>query len=569
LFNRIRWSAVALVASSLAANAQTFPSFDFLSNPVPGAGFGVWTGLYAGAGISISKTTLGFPNGSGTFNLSDTTAPGVSTFRQTYPMGKDLWADGTFIDFGARYQINRIVIGADFDMEFGKKKAIAPNQDQRDGIAGVFTTGNFPSLGMSSFGGAQSLGHLRAILGFSISPKVLLFGSYGISKARFFDTGVSVSGAVASSPSAPLVGAATVSSVPGTKYGRSIGFGMDVKATDNVIARIEYINDHYSMTAPGGAGFGGTIGEITVNNFITTGGRATYDINTVRASLNYRIGPSDTSPEIAKLTSQDSYGKWGGFYVGVGETATHNKTTTNGIDNLTITNTLLGTTPFSYARNPTREGDRNYEHLFAGYMHQFWRIVLGVEYSHNFNSEFDYRLYPLDGTLTGTNFISAPGSGECAIYVSGAFTCVGGRFYGAFKATDHIRGIVGVEVLPSLLVFGSAGVVRGVGHFQAVSASGFVASSPSAPLVGKATVSNPQTKVVWGNSIGGGVQYRMADHFSVRVEYLRDSADMPITGGGAGFGGTIGNQTTNFFISSGTKEKFVNESWRVALIYQL
>ena len=561
LFNRIRWSAVALVASSIAANAQTLPSSDF----------GVWTGFYVGAGVSISKTTLGFPNGSGVINLSDTTAPGVSTYRSTYPMGKDLWANGTFIDFGARYQINRVVVGADFDMEFGGKKTIPSTISQLDGIAGVFTTGNFPSLGMNSFGGSQTLGHLRGILGFSISPKVLLFGAAGVSKARFFETGVNVSGAVASSPSAPLVGFASTSVVPGEKYGRSIGFGMDVKTTDNVVARIEYINDHYNFPiAAGGVGFGGTIGELTTNAFITTGGKVTYDINTVRASLNYRIGPSDNSSEIKKLTSAESYGKWGGVYFGLGETATHNKTSTNGIDRLTITNNLAGTTPFSYSRNPMREGDRNYEHLFAGYMHQFWRVVVGVEYSHNFNSEFDYRLRSVSGnTVTGVNFISAPGSGQCGIFVPGAFTCVGGRFYGAFQATDHLRGIVGVEVLPSLMVFGSGGVVRGEGSFQAVSASGFVASSPSAPLVGKATVSNPQTKTVWGNSIGGGVQYKMLDHFSVRVEYLRDSADMPITGGGVGFGGTIGNQTTNFFISSGTKEKFVNESWRVALIYNL
>lgn len=567
MFKRVRWGAAALLASSIGASAQTLPSPNLELNLGPS--LGVWTGLYVGAGISSSKTKLGFPGGSGLTTLSDTTAPGVGTYSQPYGMDKDLFANGTFIDFGARYQLGRLVVGADFDMDFGGKESIAPTQGQLDGIAGVFTTGNYATLGLNSFGGVKTLGHLRAIVGYSVTPSIMMFGSAGVAKARFYETGVSASGAVASSPSAPIYGATTSSSVPGEKYGRSLGIGMDVKATDNVIARIEYINDHYDFPLTANAGFGGTVGEITVNSSITSS-RVSYDVNTLRASLNYRFGPSDTSSEVAKLTSVDSYGKWGGFYAGFGATTTHNELETNGFNNVRISDAFLGQV-YSSSEAPQRTGDKAYGHLLFGYLYQFSnsRIIVGAEYSHDIASEFDYRIPSVNQyAVTGINFITAPGTAQCGVYTPGAFTCVGGSFYGALKVTDHFRAIVGFEVLPSLMVFGSAGVARAKIEYEAVSNSGFVASPPSAPLVGKATVRKPQSEDVWANSFGGGVQYKLQEGLAIRVEYLRDSAEMSIRGaGGSGFGGTIGNQTTISFISPGTKESFVNESWRASLIF--
>lgn len=544
------------------ASAQTPPPFT-----VPD--FGTWTGFYLGGGATVTKSRLKFEGGGANISISDTTAPGVSTFRDSPPINKDLWADGTFLSGGLRFQVNRFVFGADYDQNFGIKKTMPPGPNQTDGIGGVFTTGNFVSLGLNSFGGFESINHIRGVFGYAVSPTVLLFGSAGVTKGRFFTTGVSASGAVASSPSAPLVGAATVTRFYGDKYGKSLGAGMDVKLTDNLIARLEYIYDDFGKFAPiGGAGFGGTIGEITVNSFIGTGSPR-YEFHTVRASLNYRFGPETPSSEVAKLTSKDSYGKWGGFYFGGGETYTHNKTQTDGLNTISITDTNTAQQVVNIREHPTRTGDLNYEHLLAGYLYQYNRFVVGVEYSHNFGGEFNYHQRSFSpGTLTGTNFISNPGAAQCGIYVPGHFTCVGGSFFGAFKATDHFRGILGYEVLPSLLVFGSAGWVRGVGEFDAVSNSGVVASSPSAPLVGKATISHHTMKTVYGSSFGGGIQYKLLEKLSLRVEYLRDFATMRFRAGGAGFGGTIGNQTTNAFISSGDKETFVNESWRVSAIYQ-
>lgn len=132
-----------------------------------------------------------------------------------------------------------------------------------------------------------------------------------------------------------------------------------------------------------------------------------------------------------------------------------------------------------------------------------------------------------------------------------------------------MRAIAGYEVLPSLLVFGAAGVVRGVGENHAISVCGLVANSPSAPLVGKATRFNPVKETVYGVSIGGGAQFKVTDQASLRVEYLRDTATMRIPETvPVSFGGTIGNQTTSSLTTSGDKLKFIKESWRGSVIYK-
>lgn len=562
LFSRIVCAVFALVLCVPVAQAQTY------SPPPPS--IGSWTGLYFGAGVSVTKSKLSFPGGSGQIRITDTTAPGVSDFADGVPLNKNLFADGFFLSGGLRYQVSRFVFGADYDHNFGSKNSIAPHAGQQDGIGGVFTTGNFVNLGLNSFGGFEQISHFRGVAGYSVSPTIMLFGAAGVAKARFTETGVSASGAVASSPSAPLVGLSIATSTPVEKYGLSLGFGADVKITDNLIARLEYIYDRYNVPASGTAAFAGTIGEITVIQSASTGSGPRYEINTIRGSLNYRIGPSDGSSQIAALTSKDAYGKWGGFYLGGGATYARNRTQSNGIDSLRITDTNTGQVVLSRAGRPTRDGEDNFGHLIAGYLHQTSRYVLGWEYSHTFDGKFDYSRPTFDpGTLTGVNFISPPGAAQCGVYVPNHFSCVGATFFAGFKATDHLRAIAGYEVLPSLMVFGAAGVMRGVGENHAISTSGLVAASPSAPLVGKATVFNPVSKTVYGASFGGGAQFKVTEDVSLRMEYLRDTATMRIpTTQPVSFGGTIQNQTTNSGMTSGDKLKFINESWRGSVIYK-
>ena len=89
-------------------------------------------------------------------------------------------------------------------------------------------------------------------------------------------------------------------------------------------------------------------------------------------------------------------------------------------------------------------------------------------------------------------------------------------------------------------------------------AVGAVASSPSAPLVGAATVTrnNADSNLVI-SEFQLGVQFEFAlrripanAFFRTALDYQYWDINGPPTGG-AGFGGTIGNLTTNSFSSAG------------------
>ena len=61
--------------------------------------------------------------------------------------------------------------------------------------------------------------------------------------------------------------------------------------------------------------------------------------------------------------------------------------------------------------------------------------------------------------------------------------------------------------------------------------------------------------------MGVGAEFKPSDNFFVRGEYLRDTdvwTHAPV--GGVGFGGTIGNLTTNAFASAGGSHRIVNEA---------
>ena len=95
-----------------------------------------------------------------------------------------------------------------------------------------------------------------------------------------------------------------------------------------------------------------------------------------------------------------------------------------------------------------------------------------------------------------------------------------------------------------------------------------VADSPSAPLAGAATVTRSGvSKAVYGFSIGGGVELKASEHLRLRTEYLYDQyKSVDITVGGAGFGGTIGDITTNSFVSPGSKVELSNQTVRLTAI---
>ena len=151
-------------------------------------------------------------------------------------------------------------------------------------IFGVFTTGNFVNLRLSNGSAFEGQG---PVVGWSFSYKVPRFPVsffYGERTGDIegeSDSFGRVVGTVASSPSAPLVGAATVTrnNNPNTdlefdemRYGVQADFGA-ADARVRSFARLAYERMDWTLKGPptGGAGFGGTIGDLTTNSFSSAG----------------------------------------------------------------------------------------------------------------------------------------------------------------------------------------------------------------------------------------------------------------------------------------------------------
>jgi hypothetical protein len=155
--------------------------------------------------------------------------------------------------------------------------------DARVDAFGVFTTGNFVNLSLSNGFKFDGTGATSALI---------VRRQIGNSNAHFFLSGRGshlwghtdsfgrVAGAVASSPSAPLVGAATVTrnnaisqlTIAEMQVGIQWEFALQsVPMTTFFRTAFEYQNWNVNGPPTGGAGFGGTIGTLTTNSFSSAG----------------------------------------------------------------------------------------------------------------------------------------------------------------------------------------------------------------------------------------------------------------------------------------------------------
>jgi hypothetical protein len=148
---------------------------------------------------------------------------------------------------------------------------------------GVFTTGNFVNLTLQNGfffegeGGTSALNIRRQI---GDSP----FSIFGTFRASYLGGNTTsfgrADGTVASSPSAPLVGAATVTRANADaeldifeyQAGMQADFPLQ-RVPVNAFFRVAFEYQNWDIDAPptGGAGFGGTIGELTTNSFASAG----------------------------------------------------------------------------------------------------------------------------------------------------------------------------------------------------------------------------------------------------------------------------------------------------------
>jgi hypothetical protein len=144
---------------------------------------------------------------------------------------------------------------------------------------GVFTSGNFVNLLLANGafweGDGASLG-LR--LSYRIQDLPLrIIARYGYAKLDGKSTSFGRSaGTVASSPSPPLVGAATVTRADADSkmeiHDQEYGLQWDL-ARGLAFARVSWTKSKWTLDGPGtgGAGFGGTIGTLTTNSFSSAG----------------------------------------------------------------------------------------------------------------------------------------------------------------------------------------------------------------------------------------------------------------------------------------------------------
>jgi hypothetical protein len=147
----------------------------------------------------------------------------------------------------------------------------------------VFTTGNFVNLTLQNgfyFDGEGGTSAINVRRQLGDSP-FSFFGSFRGSYIGGHTTSFGRSdGTIASSPSAPLVGAATVTRANADAeldiFEYQVGMQADFplrRLPVNAFFRCAFEYQNWDIDAPptGGAGFGGTIGEITTNSFASAG----------------------------------------------------------------------------------------------------------------------------------------------------------------------------------------------------------------------------------------------------------------------------------------------------------
>jgi hypothetical protein len=223
---------------------------------------------------SMSMNKLGFPN-------SNPNIPDTGANFATFEVGNTMEAYTIDVEAVRSWWCDDLG-GWKTDMFIGARNAHFVSR--MDFLAfGVFTTGNFVNLTLQNgskfdgsgvtYGGAvrHQIGNSHAHFFTSLRGSTL----YGHS-----DSFGRSDGTVASSPSAPLVGAATVTraNADARMYIIELQTGIQwefalQQLPANFFFRAAYELQNWDFDAPptGGAGFGGTIGEITTNSFASAG----------------------------------------------------------------------------------------------------------------------------------------------------------------------------------------------------------------------------------------------------------------------------------------------------------
>lgn len=534
-----------------------------------------WAGLYFGAGISRSRTNV--DQGTATQFATD----GVSSTTELLPLEKDVFQNGGHLLAGYRWQSGKVVAGLEGDYTFNDRATVGPGGlwGPEGGSCGVAFTGNFVCGTVTPFGSFETLGHVRGIVGYDFSPRVMGYLSAGLAIGRNNGLGSHAGFALREGANPPVYASVDSTSANKMIFGYSLGLGVEMKTSENLSARFEYIRDTYQGVATPGAIADRTLGTDTVTMTVP-GQKAKVVSEAIRAALIYRLDPDAPGESfrdlLARFTTDPRLtdGSWTGFYVG-GGLSQHNYKVADSQAGASITIDDANTPGVDYSNRwtPFLKDSNNAYHLLFGYRAQMRRFVAGVEFDYELDAGKQFFTgFKSPGQFGGINVGS---NFNCYDQFQPEVVCVGLGMQSAgnisVQSKRQIRLTGGFLITPDVLAYGAYGWAWGVSPSGiGASSAGFVQVGANAPLLGAATVTrNGIQSKLKGHTFGGGVEFRASEHLSFRGEYMHERYTWnhaPI--GGAGFGGTSGNITVSSFISMSEKQKITNDTYRFSAIFK-
>jgi outer membrane immunogenic protein len=312
----------------------------------------------------------------------------------------------------------------------------------------------------------DALASVRARLGWSVAPDLLVYGTgglgmghqqYGMDREAF----------------PPKPSSNYVMGTSATEFGWVAGGGIEYKLLENVLLRAEYL--HYDFGA--------------INNLYTSPSasfacaslaRTTVDVG--RGGLSYKFGAAGAAAPGLKDGAYAS--DWTGLYAGV-----HGG---GGWANTSFPRGWADNTGVAVLPDPSQRSSGGLVGGHLGYNWQYERLVGGLEL------DFDA------ANIQSTASLTVPPPATISQQVK----------------TDELaslRGRLGWEVQPNLLAYGTGGLA--LGHFQGTLTS----VNPAANLD---LAETPFLKTSGGASelgwvAGAGLEYKLADSWLLRAEYLR------------------------------------------------
>ena len=239
-----------------------------------------WTGCYLGGNVGVASARL-HNDQTITNGAAGYFAPAVLAEVASRVTGSDrecgLTAGG---QIGCNYQTGRVVWGIETDLNW-------LSADPALGGRFLYSTNGAPYFNNASLE-TRWLWTLRGRLGFTVTDRVLFYGTGGVAVAR---VGYNQNFTEPPFTVAPLGTPASVS--VNTRAGWTAGVGVEAALAGNWTWKIEYLHTQFRLDANSvvtGAGAGGAGSTATFRN------NARVDIDTVRFGLNYRFGGLGIAP---------------------------------------------------------------------------------------------------------------------------------------------------------------------------------------------------------------------------------------------------------------------------------